>query len=54
MYCCQKAIDLLSSGIWKFKSVSDTIYKMEEFDQANHDMDKKPKGYIKALGRCSY
>jgi hypothetical protein len=32
MHCCQNAMDLLSSDIWIFIYVSDTIYEMEEFD----------------------
>lgn len=50
---CQKCMDLLASGQWGFTGLSRHIYEMEEFDQANHDMDQKPQGYIKALVRCS-
>lgn len=51
--CCRNALDLLSSGRWNFKGVSNHIYALNEFDRANHDMESKPKGFIKALVRCS-
>jgi Threonine dehydrogenase and related Zn-dependent dehydrogenases len=51
--CCRNAFELLSTGKWNFKGVNNRIYSMEEFDRANDDMDSKPKGYIKALIRCS-
>jgi threonine dehydrogenase-like Zn-dependent dehydrogenase len=54
MHCCENAMYLLSSGLWNYKGVTNNIYSMEEFDKANYDMDNKPKGYIKALVRCSY
>lgn len=50
---CQKCMDLVAEGQWKFTGMSRHIYEMEEFDQANRDMDQKPQGYIKALIRCS-
>lgn len=51
--CCQNALDLLASGKWDYKGVTQHIYAMNEFDQANHDLENKPKGYIKALIRCT-
>lgn len=51
--CCQQALDLISLDIWPFKGVSTHIYSMEEFDRANEEMENKPKGYIKALVKCS-
>lgn len=53
VHCCKNALDMLSKGIWSFKGVANHIYTMEEFDKANHEMDNKPKGYIKALVKCS-
>jgi len=51
--CCQNAMDLFSKDLWKFKGVANRIYTMEEFDNAHSDMNTKPKGFIKALVRCS-
>ena len=51
--CGERALDMLSTGLWNFKGVSNHIYSMDEFDRANEEMDNKPKGYIKALIRCS-
>ena len=51
--CCRNALDLLSSGKWDFKGVTNHIYTMEEFDRANEEMESKPKGYIKAAIRCA-
>ena len=51
--CGRNALDMLSTGVWKYKGVATHIYSMEEFDKGNEEMDSKPKGYIKALVRCS-
>jgi threonine dehydrogenase-like Zn-dependent dehydrogenase len=51
--CCQKSLELLSSGKWNFKGLSTHIYTMDEFDKANEEMESKPNGYIKALVKCS-
>ena len=51
--CCQNAMDLLSSGKWNYVGVTRHTYAMSEFDQANTDLEKKPKGFIKSLIRCS-
>lgn len=51
--CCKQSMELLSTGKWNFKGISNHIYSMEEFDRANDDMENKPKGYIKALVKCS-
>ena len=51
--CCQNALDLLSSGKWDFKGVTNHVYSMSEFDQANRDLENKPKGFIKSLIRCT-
>ncbi|HIW73839.1 MAG TPA: alcohol dehydrogenase catalytic domain-containing protein [Firmicutes bacterium] len=51
--CCRHALDLLSSGRWDFKGVTNHIYTMEEFDRANEEMESKPRGYIKAAIRCA-
>lgn len=50
---CANALNLISSGQWKFTGLTTHIYKMEEFDQANIDMDQKNGGFIKGLIRCS-
>lgn len=50
---CQKCMDLIASGQWKFTGMSRHIYEMEDFDRANREMEEKPRGYIKALVRCS-
>ena len=51
--CCQNALDLLCSGMWNFKGVSNHIYGLNEFDRANEELANKPKGYIKGLVICS-
>lgn len=51
--CCRNGLYMLSKGLWNFKGVCNNIYSMEEFDKANHEMDVKPNGYIKALIKCS-
>lgn len=51
--CCRNAVELLSSGRWDFKGVTNHIYSMEEFDRANEEMERKPRGYIKAAIRCA-
>lgn len=51
--CCRNALALLSSGQWQYKGVCRNIYALDEFDRANEDMVNKPKGFIKALVRCS-
>ncbi len=50
--CCRNALYLLSSGKWNYKGVSNHIYGMDGFDQANRDLENKPKGYMKALICC--
>lgn len=49
---CKRALELISKGIWKFKGVTRHIYEMEEFDQANRDMETKANGFIKGAVRC--
>jgi len=51
--CCQNAMDMLSSGVWKYKGVTNHIYGLHELDRANKDLENKPKGYIKAIIRCT-
>ena len=53
MELCKRALEMLSTGYWKFDDVVTNIYSMEEFDKANEEMDNKPSGYIKALIKCS-
>jgi threonine dehydrogenase-like Zn-dependent dehydrogenase len=51
--CCQNALDMLVAGQWNFKGMVRHIYGLDEFDKANTDMEQKPKGFIKALIRCT-
>lgn len=48
---CKRCLELLDSGIWNFKGVT-RIYDMEEFDQANIDLDSHKDNYIKGAIRC--
>ncbi len=50
--CCRNALNLLSTGQWQYKGVSNHVYGLDEFDRANQDMESKPKGFLKALIRC--
>ena len=49
---CQRCLDLLSSGLWKFTGVTDHIYSMEEFDKANEEMEAHARNFIKGAVRC--
>jgi hypothetical protein len=49
---CRRCMELLDKGIWKFSGVT-RIYEMEQFDQANEDMEAHNGGYIKGAVRCS-
>ena len=49
---CQRCLDLLSSGLWKFTGVTNHIYSMEEFDRANGDMITHKDNFIKGAVRC--
>ncbi len=51
--CCQHAMELLSSGQWKFTNVNTRIYGLHEFDQAQQDLDVKPGNMIKAIIDCT-
>ena len=51
--CCHNALDMLSRGVWNYKGVSNHIYGLDAFDHANEEMERKPKGFIKALIRCN-
>lgn len=50
---CKRCIDLLAKGIWKFTGVTNNIYAMDEFDQANEDMENHANGFIKGAVKCS-
>ena len=50
---CRRCLDLIDSGVWNFKGVTNHIYSMEEFDQANRDMGAHSDGYIKGAVRCN-
>lgn len=47
---CQRCIDLLASGQWPFKGVT-RVYDMDQFDQANADMESHRDHYIKGAIR---
>lgn len=49
---CKRCLELLDSGLWKFTGVT-RVYEMEEFDQANRDLDAHKDNYIKGAIRCS-
>ena len=49
---CKRCIDLLSSGLWKFTGVTNNVYEMEAFDQANEDMEAHRNGFIKGAVKC--
>ena len=51
--CCKNAFEMLSSGVWNYKGVSNHIYEMKDFDKANYDLENKPNNFIKALIKCS-
>ena len=48
---CKRCLELLDSGIWKFSGVT-RVYEMDEFDQANRDLDSHKDNYIKGAIRC--
>lgn len=48
---CSRCLELIAKGIWNFKGVTNHIYSMEEFDQANRDMACHRGGYIKGAIR---
>ncbi len=52
-FLCQRALELIEKGIWKFKGVTNHIYTMDEFDKANEDMERKPDHFIKAAVKCN-
>ena len=49
---CQRCLDLLASGQWKFTGVTKHIYSMEEFDKGNEDMLAHRDNFIKGAVRC--
>lgn len=49
---CRRCIDMLASGQWGFKGLATHIYRMEEFDRANADMETKENGFVKGLVLC--
>lgn len=53
MKCCQNAMELLSTGQWPFAGVNTCIYGLNEFDQAQQDLDTKPGNMIKAIIDCT-
>lgn len=48
----RRAMELLSSGLWKFTGMANHIYEMEDFDRANADMESHAGNFIKGLVRC--
>lgn len=53
MHCVRNGIKMIANGTWKFTGMSRHIYGLDEFDKCNLDMESFPKGFIKALVRCS-
>ncbi len=49
---CKRAIQLISQRQWKFTGASTHIYRLEEFDQANRDMEMHANNFIKGLVTC--
>ena len=49
---CQRCLDMLESGQWKFIGVTRHIYSMEEFDKGNEDMITHRDNFIKGAVRC--
>ena len=49
---CRRALDMLSKGLWKFTGTVNHIYTMEEFDQANYDMENHTGNFIKGAVLC--
>ncbi len=49
---CQRCLELLSSGLWKFSGVTNHIYSMEEFDRGNEEMEQHTNNFIKGAVRC--
>lgn len=49
---CLRCLELIANGVWNFKGVTNHIYSMDEFDQANRDMECHKDGYIKGAVRC--
>lgn len=49
---CRRALTLISKGIWKFTDTVNAFYSMEEFDQANCDMQTHKNNFIKGVVVC--
>jgi threonine dehydrogenase-like Zn-dependent dehydrogenase len=49
---CERALHLISKGIWKFTGATTHFYALEEFDLANGDMESKRGNFIKGAVRC--
>ena len=49
---CQRCLDMLESGQWKFIGVTKHIYSMAEFDKGNEDMITHRDNFIKGAVRC--
>ena len=50
---CRKCLEMIASGDWRFKGVTNHIYTMEEFDRANAEMESHKNGYIKGAVKCN-
>ena len=48
----ERCLTMLSKGLWEFTGLASHVYDMEEFDQANEDMEAHRDGFIKGLVRC--
>ena len=49
---CGRCLNLLSRGLWKFTGMTTHVYEMEQFDQANEDMENHLGGFIKGVVKC--
>ncbi len=49
---CQRCLDMLASGQWNYKGVTNHIYEMEEFDRGNEEMAAHTANFIKGAVRC--
>ena len=45
----KNAVELISSGMWKFSNIPTKIYPMNKFDQAHEELETKYGKYMKAL-----
>ena len=49
---CRRALDLISKDQWKFTGVTNHLYPLEAFDNANLDMQSHKDNFIKGAVYC--